>query len=143
MSEQNKVVVRRIIEDYWNKKNPSLADELFAANCSLHTPDGDLHGMKGVAQLYDAYATAFPDFHITIDDTVAEGDRVAIRRRFVGTHKGPLGGIAASGNPVTLNVNVIFRLLGGKVAEVRFAWDRLSLQQQIGALPKATGKATS
>ena len=39
MSEENKVVVRRIVEDYWNKKNPSLADELFTANCSLHTPE--------------------------------------------------------------------------------------------------------
>jgi hypothetical protein len=53
MSEQNQAVVRRIIEDYWNEKNPALATELFAANCSLHTPDGDLHGMKGVAQLLD------------------------------------------------------------------------------------------
>jgi steroid delta-isomerase-like uncharacterized protein len=143
MSEQNKAVVRRIVEDYWNKKNPALAGELFAADCSLHTPDGDLHGVKGAAQLYDAYATAFPDFRITAEDTVAEGDRVAVRYTFTGTNKGPLGAIPASGNRVTVSGIVIFRLAGGKVAEGRWSWDRVSLQQQIGALPRASGQAAS
>ena len=50
MSDQNKAVVRRIVEDYWNKKNPGLTGELFATDCSLHTPDGDLQGVKGAAQ---------------------------------------------------------------------------------------------
>ncbi len=141
MSEQNKTLVRRIVEDYWSKKNPSLAGELFAANCSLHTPDGDLQGMKGVTLLYDAYATAFPDFRITIDDTVAESDRVAIRHTFAGTHKGPLGGVAASGNRATVSGMMMFRVAGGKVAEARLTWDTLRLQQQIGGLPKASGQA--
>jgi predicted ester cyclase len=141
MSEQNQAVVRRIIEDYWNEKNPALATELFGATCSLHTPDGDLHGMKGVAQLLDVYASAFPDFRITLEDMVAGGDRVAVRQSFAGTHKGPLGEIAASGNRITLPVLVIFRFAGGKVAEAHFLWDRVSLQQQIGALARASGQA--
>ena len=143
MSDQNKAVVRRIVEDYWNKKNPALAGELFATDCSLHTPDGDLQGVKGAAQLYDAYATAFPDFRITAEDTVAEGDRVALRYNFTGTNKGPLGAIPASGNRVTVSGIVIFRLAGGKVAEGRWSWDRVSLQQQIGALPRASVQAAS
>jgi steroid delta-isomerase-like uncharacterized protein len=143
MSEQNKAVVRRIVEDYWNKKNPVLAGELFASDCSLHTPDGDLQGVKGAAQLYDAYATAFPDFRITAEDTVAEGDQVAVRYSFAGTNKGPLGAIPASGNRITVSGIVIFRLTGGKVAEGRWSWDRVSLQQQIGALPRASGQAAS
>ncbi len=143
MSDQNKAVVRRIVEDYWNKKNQALAGELFATDCSLHTPDGDLQGVKGAAQLYDAYATAFPDFHITAEDTVAEGDRVALRYNFTGTNKGPLGAIPASGNRVTVSGMVIFRLAGGKVAEGRWSWDRVSLQQQIGALPRASVQAAS
>jgi steroid delta-isomerase-like uncharacterized protein len=143
MSDQNKAVVRRIVEDYWNKKNPALVGELFATDCSLHTPDGDLQGVKGAAQLYDAYATAFPDFRITAEDTVAEGDRVALRYNFTGTNKGPLGAIPASGNRITVSGIVIFRLTGGKVAEGRWSWDRVSLQQQIGALPRASGQAAS
>ena len=143
MSDQNKAVVRRIVEDYWNKKNPALVGELFATDCSLHTPDGDLQGVKGAAQLYDAYATAFPDFRITAEDTVAEGARVALRYNFTGTNKGPLGAIPASGNRITVSGIVIFRLTGGKVAEGRWSWDRVSLQQQIGALPRASGQAAS
>jgi steroid delta-isomerase-like uncharacterized protein len=143
MSDQNKAVVSRIVEGYWNKKNPALAGELFAADCSLHTPDGDLQGLKGAAQLYDAYATAFPDFRITAEDTVAEGDRVALRYTFIGTHKGPLGAIPASGNRVTVSGIVIFRLAAGKVTEGRWSWDTASLQQQIGALPRASGQAAS
>jgi len=143
MSEENNTLVRRIVEDYWSKKNPSLAGELFGANCSLHTPDGDLHGMEGAKMLYDAYATAFPDFVITIDDTVADGERVAIRHTFAGTHKGPLGGAAASGNRVTVSGMMMFRVAGGKVAEARLTWDTLRLAQQIGALPKASGQAAT
>ena len=144
MSEQNKAVVRRIIEDYWNKKNPALAGELFAADCAYHIPDGNLpKGVQGVAQLYGVYAASFPDFHLTIEDTVADGDRVAVSYSFTGTHKGPLGAVPASGHRVTLSGIAIFHLASGKVKEARMVWDRLSLQQQIGALPMATGKGAS
>ena len=94
MSDQNKAVVRRIIEDYWNKKNPALASELFAADCSWHIPGGELpRGVQGAAQLYGPYATAFPDFRLTIEDTVVEGDRVAVSYSFTGTNQGQLGAV--------------------------------------------------
>jgi hypothetical protein len=76
ISDQNQAVVRRIIEDYWNKKNLALAGDLFAVDSTLHIPDGHLpKGVPGVAQLYGAYATAFPDFRLTIEDMrlVSEG----------------------------------------------------------------------
>ena len=135
MSEQNKAAVRRIVEDCWNKKNPALISELFASNCLLHTPDGELRGVEGAQQLLSAYGTGFPDFHITIDDTVAEGDKVALRYGFGGTHKGQLGPVPASGKRVATSGITIFRFAGGKVADARFEWDRVSLRQQIGALP--------
>jgi predicted ester cyclase len=141
MSEENKTLVRRIVEDYWSKKNPSLAGELFGANCSIHTPDVDLQGMEGATLLYDVFSTAFPDFRITIDDTVAEGEQVAIRHTFAGTHNGPFGETPASGNRVTVSGMMLFRVVGGKVAEARLTWDTLKLQQQVGALPKASGQA--
>lgn len=107
----------------------------------LRIPDGDLpKGVPGAAQLYGAYATAFPDFRLTIEDTVAEGDRVAVSYSFRGTQTGPLGTIPPSGKRVTVAGIAIFRLAGGKVKEARMVWDRLSLQQQIGALPMASGK---
>jgi len=85
MSEQNKAVVRRIVEDHWNRKDRSLVSELFATNCSLRTPDGALQGVEGARQLYDAYATGFPDLDVGIDDRLADGNRVAVLYTFTGT----------------------------------------------------------
>ncbi len=75
MSEQNKTVVRRIIEEHWNNKNAELVSELFASNVSLDTPDGVLTGLEGASSLLQAYATAFPDFRLTIDDLFADGNK--------------------------------------------------------------------
>src|SRR5437016_13799784 len=90
MSEQNKAVVRRLFEDHWNSKNAAVVSEFFAPTVSLHTPDGVLTGLDGASSLLQAYATAFPDFHLTIDDLVADGDKVVVRWTFTGTHRGPL-----------------------------------------------------
>jgi len=139
MSEQNKAVVRRLFEDHWNRKNRSLANELYAPSAILHTPDGVLKGLKGATDLFDAYSTAFPDFHLTLDDLVAEGDKVAARWTFEGTHRGPLAGIPATGKRVKVGNGIaIYRLTGGKVAEGNFAWDKFELMQQLGVLPAAT-----
>jgi SnoaL-like protein len=73
MSEQNKAVVRRVFEDHCNARNPALASELFAPSVSLHTPDGVLTVLDGASLLLQAYGTAFPDFHLTIDDLITDG----------------------------------------------------------------------
>ena len=101
MSEQNKAVVRRVFEEHWNGRNAALVSELFAPTVSLHTPDGALTGLDGASSLLQAYATAFPDFRLAIDDMVVEGDKVVVRYRFTGTHRGPLADLPASGKPVS------------------------------------------
>jgi steroid delta-isomerase-like uncharacterized protein len=140
MSEENKTVVRRLIEDHWNAKNSALVNELFAPTVSLQTPDGGLTGLDGASFLLQAYATAFPDFRITIDDLVAEGTSVAVRWTFAGTNRGPLGDLPATGKPVSVpNVIGIFRLADGRVQQAHFAWDRYELRQQLGLLPAGSG----
>ena len=137
MSEQNKTIVRRVIDEHWNKKNAALAAELFTDNCAVRTPDGTLKGVGGARNLLSAYATAFPDFHITIDELIAEGDKVAFRYAFKGTHKGKFGEMAASGKAVTTSGIGIYRVVGGKVVEGRLEWDRASLQEQLGSAKPA------
>jgi predicted ester cyclase len=138
MSEQNKSVVRRIVEEHWNKKNPGLVNELFTSNVSLETPDGVLTGLQGASDLLHAYGTAFPDFRLIIDDLLADGDRVVLRWTFTGTQSGPLGDIAASGRQVKVPRGIaIFRIAGGKVDQGYFAWDKYALLQQLGVLPTA------
>lgn len=139
MSEQNKTVVRRIVEEHWNKKNAALVSELFASNVSLDTPDGVLTGLEGASFLLQAYATAFPDFRLSIDDLLADGNQVVLRWTFTGTHRGPLADIPASGRQVRVPRGIaIFRIDAGKVDRGHLAWDKYALLQQLGVLPMNT-----
>jgi steroid delta-isomerase-like uncharacterized protein len=136
MSEQNKSLVRRIVEEHWNNRNAGLVTELFASKVSLETPDGVLTGLEGASFLLQAYATAFPDFRLIIDDLLADGDRVVLRWTFTGTHRGPLADIAASGRQVKVpRCIAIFRIAAGKVDQGYLAWDKYALLQQLGVLP--------
>ena len=139
MSDQNKAVVRRIVDEHWNKKNAALVSELFAPNVSLDTPDGLLTGLEGASFLLQAYATAFPDFRLVVDDLLADGDQVVLQWTFTGTHLGPLADIPATGKHVSVPRSIaIFRIEGGKMTQGQFAWDRYALMQQLGVLPMTT-----
>ena len=142
MSEQNKAVVRRLIEDHWNGKKAALVGELLAPTVTLHTPDGELSRLEGASSLLQAYATAFPDFHLSIDEMVSEGDQVVVRYAFTGTHRGPLADIPATGRRVSVpNGALFFRLAAGKVSEGNFVWDKYALLQQLGVLASSTSVA--
>jgi steroid delta-isomerase-like uncharacterized protein len=138
MSDQSKAVVRRLIENHWNGKKAALVGEFFAPAVSLHTPDGELSKLEGASSLLQAYATAFPDFQLAIDDLISEGDQVVVRYTFTGTHRGPLGEIPATGKSVNIPDGVlIFRLAGGKVSEGHFSWNKYALLEQLGILPSS------
>ena len=135
MSEQNKAISRRVLNELWNKRNAALIDEIYAPNVVIHTPDGDLHGHDGCRQLYDTYMKAFPDCHFDIGEMIAEGDLVATPYTFKGTHTGDLVGIAPTGTQVTNQGIAIARFEGGRVVEEQVIWDTLSLMQQLGVVP--------
>ena len=140
MSEQNKNLMRRVIEELWNKKNAAVIDELYAESYVGHTPDGVLKGRAGARQHFNTYITAFPDSNLTIDDMVAEGDKVLVRWTATGTHRGELAGIATSGKRITVPGNLTARFSSGKIVEEHNLWDTLKLAQQIGAVGQV-GKA--
>jgi predicted ester cyclase len=93
-----------------------------------------LHGPSGFRQIYSTYVTAFPDLHFTIEDIVAEGDKVVTCYTARGTHQGDLRSIAPTGKHVTVMGIVIDRFAGGKVVESRAVWDTLSFMQQLGVV---------
>src|SRR4051812_8542269 len=139
MSEANKTVVRRVVEEHWNQRKPSLASELFAPTVSLRTTDGLLEGQAGAGLLLEGYGTAFPDFRINLQELLADGDRVILQWTFTGTHLGPLGGIPATGRHVDTPPGIaIFRLFDGKVVEGRMVWDKYALLHQLGVLSADT-----
>ncbi len=78
-TKENKAMDCRFVEEGWNQGNTTVFDELLAANYIAHDPTGPIHGPEGFKRFYATYRTAFPDTHLTIEDQIAEGDRVVSR----------------------------------------------------------------
>lgn len=137
MSDQNKMLVRRAVDEVWNRGDYSKLAELVARDIIVHasSPADDIHGPEGLNQFYSTLRAAFPDFHCTIEDQIAEGDRVVTRWTARATHQGEFQGIPASGKPVRLAGIDIDRIVGGKVVECWPYADELGLLQQLGAIP--------
>jgi steroid delta-isomerase-like uncharacterized protein len=144
MSEENKVLVRRVIEEGFNKRNVALFDDLFA-DCVYRGPGvGELRG-EAYRQFLTSVLAAFPDGRWTIEDQVAEGDKVVTRWTFTGTHQGELMGLAPTGKCVTTSGMMMDRIAGGKITEEWEEWDALGMMQQMSApsLGKAEDKAAA
>jgi steroid delta-isomerase-like uncharacterized protein len=140
-TEENKAITRRWFAEL-NKGNLAAADEIYAAHYILHDPNNppDLPpGPEGVKQFLAPFLTAFPDTQGTIEDLVAEGDKVAVRYTIRGTHQGEFQGIAPTGKQVTMTGTGIIRFAGGQMVEEWQNDDVLGLLQQIGAIPAPAG----
>lgn len=134
-TEENKAIVRHIFEGL-NKGNLAGVDELVATNYVYHQPSGEeIKGPEGLKLMVTMYRTAFPDFHFTIDDMIAEGDKVVCRFTGRGTHKGDLMGIAPTGKQVIITGILISRFAGGKEVEAWEIFDMLGMLQQMGVVP--------
>ena len=135
-TEENKAILRRNVEEAFNKGNLAVADENMATDYVCHAPGGqEFKGPEGFKQLVTVYCTAFPDIHMTVEDMVAEGDKVAHRLKMRGTHKGELMGIAPTGKQVTATSINISRFAGGKEVEAWTSMDLLGIMQQLGVVP--------
>lgn len=134
MSEQNKAIVRRTFEQIWNQGDFAVIDRRFASDYAGHS-NSEIHGPEGGKQFAAGMRSAFPDFHYTVEDEIAEGDRVVQRWTARGTHQGQFQGIPPSGEQVTIRGISIYRIADGKLVEGWTHADMLGLLQQIGALP--------
>lgn len=137
MSETNKAIVRRGVEDVWNGQALDTADEIVASDFVVHasTPESEIRGRDGIKQHFAALHEAFPDLRFRIEDHIAEGDRVVTRWSAQGTHQGAFQGIPPTGKQVTLTGIDIDRIAGGKIVECWMSLDELGLLQQLGAIP--------
>ena len=134
--EENKALVRREIEEVWNQGKLDLIDEIFAADFVCHIAGSpDIQGPEGEKQFASMFRTAFPDIKFTIEDQIAEGDKVVNRWTYTATHKGELMGISPTGVQVTVTGITIGRYAGGKVLEIWVNSDALGLMQQLGVVP--------
>jgi steroid delta-isomerase-like uncharacterized protein len=138
MSDQNKAIVRRSFEELFNRGDLGVADEVFAATYVGHDPalPQDIHGPDEFKQFVQMYRTAFPDLELTIEDQVAERDRVVTRFTARGTHRGGLLGIPPTGRKVVVTGISIDRMVDGKSAESWTSYDVMSMMQQLGIFPR-------
>jgi steroid delta-isomerase-like uncharacterized protein len=134
-AEDNKATARRWYEEVFNAGNLDLIHELFAPNFVDHDPVNPLPGLEGVRQVVGIYRGAFPDLHITVEDWVAEGEKVVTRFRAQGTHKGPLMGIPPTEKQVTVTGIDMLGFEHGKISEHWGNRDDLGMLQQLGAVP--------
>jgi steroid delta-isomerase-like uncharacterized protein len=133
-TEQNKALVRRYYEA--GSQNPSL-EELLAPHYVLHvsmSPE-PVRGIKAFKQLHAVFLTAFPNFHNTIEDMVAEGDKVVTRWTIRATHSRPFMNIPPTGKQVTSSGIAICRVASGKIVEEWSQVDMLGMLQQLGVVP--------
>jgi predicted ester cyclase len=118
-SEENKVVLHRLAEEF-NKRNFAAIDEVFSPNFVLHDANQPNwpRGFEGAHKMFTAMLAAAPDLQVTIEDSVAEGDKVVVRWTFRGTHTGVSAtGAAPTGEPITVLAIGIYRLVAGKIEE--------------------------
>ena len=135
-AEQNKSIVRRWIEEGWNKHNLAVIDEVYAPNFVQHEPEPQtVNSSEALKQYVSAYLTAFPDLHLSIEDLIAEGYKVVWRFNSTGHQNGPFMGTPPTGKSGNITGLVIFRLENSHISEAWLNIDVLGLLQQVGIIP--------
>jgi steroid delta-isomerase-like uncharacterized protein len=137
MSEQNKKIVCRAIEEVWNLGNYEIVGDLTASDIVVHssTPGEEIYGPEGLKQFYASLRATFPDLHFTIEDQVAEEDRVVTRWTARATHTREYQGIPPTGKQYVMTGIDIDRIANGKIVECWAIQDQLGLLQQFGIDP--------
>jgi steroid delta-isomerase-like uncharacterized protein len=133
-AEENKALVRRFVEEFWNQGDTAAADELMAGDAEIYMPTGETLDIDGLKSFNGWWRESFPDWHSTFEELVAEGDRVAERWTGRGTHLGELMGIPPTGKRVVAPGSVFYRIVDGKISEFRGQLDMMGLMQQLGAI---------
>jgi steroid delta-isomerase-like uncharacterized protein len=137
-TEANKAIVMQLYEEVFNKGDLDLADKLIAPNAITHDPQlppGVPSGAPGLKAAVTMLRSAFPDDHHTIEDLVAEGDKVVVRLAHTGTHQGSFLGLPPTGKHISQTSIHIFRFVDGQLVEAWANRDDLGLLQQLGAIP--------
>ena len=138
MSEENKALVKRWFEEVWNKGRSEAIREMFADDGIAHglanDPAAVMKGPRDYEPFYNAFRGAFPDIIVTVEDMIAEGDKVAARCSVRGKHTGDQLGFAATNTPVDFTGITIVRIRDGKIVEAWNNFDFMNMNRQLGVL---------
>ncbi len=134
MSDENKKIARKLMEEGWNKGRVEVVDELLSAQCRFHDPVFPTltSGAENFKQHIRTCRSAFPDLKLTIEDMIAERDEVVVHWTAHGTHRGPFLGMQPTEKSATVSGTTINRIEKGKIVEQWADWNLLSLMEQLG-----------
>jgi predicted ester cyclase len=139
-TKENKAIVHRYMEEFWNAGDLAVADEIIAADFCNHSPvPGEAPDREGLKQSVSAFHTGFSGPRFATEDMVAEGDRVALRGTFRGKHTGPFTGIPATDREIAMTWFIMLRIEGGKITDRWANFDELGFLTQLGALAPMGG----
>ena len=133
--QRNKEIIRRYFEEWGNRADKTVADELIATNVVLRNPPAVIHSLEEYKQGMVAFHAAFPDLRFTIEDEIAEANKIAVRWTLRGTHLGDYQGRSPTGKTIMVTGISLFRLADGKIQEIWVNMDRLGQAEQLGWLP--------
>jgi steroid delta-isomerase-like uncharacterized protein len=137
MSTEAKAIVRRLYEEVWNKRRLELVSDLISPSHALH--DNNSSGSSVGPEAYRAeiavYLAAFPDLRFTVEDTVAEKDKVAASWTISGTHKGEFWGVRPTNKKISLDGITIHHIANGKIIDSYISSDTVGLMRQLGLVP--------
>jgi steroid delta-isomerase-like uncharacterized protein len=134
-TEENKALMRRAYEEVYNQRDLAVLDEVCVPDFVFHNASMTIQGLEAYKHFVSLIFSAFPDGRYSIEDMIAEGDRVVVRHTFRGTHKGDFRGLPPTGKQVTTTAIVISRIANGKAIEAWINGDNLGLMQQLGVVP--------
>ena len=138
MTENNKAVIRKFLEEVINQNRMDRATDLVAEDfVELDPLPGQRQGREGLKEVLGMMRAAFPDIHWVVEEMVAEGDTVVTRFTWTGIHRGTFLGVSATGRSISVKGVVIDQLSAGKMSKSRILMDSLGLMQQLGAIPSA------
>jgi predicted ester cyclase len=144
MTDSAETIVRRLIDEGFNEGNLEVVDAITSPELAEHQDFGPGHaaGAAGVRAVVESLRRAFPDFHLAIEDLVADGGSVWLRMVATGTNTGSFMGHAPTGRPLRINVFDVIRIEDGLMVEHWGVPDRLAAMLQLGLLsPPGTAAA--
>ena len=141
MSAENKAIVRRLYEEVWNQRKLEVVNELISPSHALQGPNifSSSVGPEAYKRQVSRFLEGYPDLRWTIENTIAEEDKVVACWTISGTHKGDFMGVPATNKKISVDGMTIHHIAGGKIMDSHTNWDALGMMQQLGAVP-AVGK---
>ena len=138
-TDENKTIVRHFFELGPSSGDMNAANALLSPNFALHTPFPSAPGIQGIYDVVKTCRAAFEHLNVTVEDMVAEGNKVTARFTAHGVHNGSFMGLPPTGKPIIMTGIEIFRIENSKIAELWGEANLLGLMQQLGIVP-AFGK---